>query len=49
MTAKKKKIIGYSSGRKNGNSEVLLKHALMAAEKQGVETEIIQMHMAMQV
>ena len=42
MTTKKKKIIGYSSGRKNGNSEILLKHALMAAEKHGVETEIVR-------
>ncbi len=39
---KTKKIIGYSSGRKNGNSEMLLKHALMAAEKLGVETEIVR-------
>jgi multimeric flavodoxin WrbA len=39
---KKKKIIGLSTGRKNGNSEVLLKVALMAAEKHGVETEIVR-------
>jgi multimeric flavodoxin WrbA len=39
---KKKKIIGLSTGRKDGNSEVLLKVALMAAEKHGVETEIIR-------
>ena len=39
---KKKKIIGLSTGRKNGNSETLLKYALMAAEKHGVETEIIR-------
>ncbi len=38
----KKKIIGLSTGRKNGNSEVLLKYALMAAEKHGVDTEIIR-------
>jgi len=42
--AKKKKIVGLSCGRKNGNSEVLLKEALMVAEEQGVETEIIRAH-----
>ncbi len=39
---KKKKVIGLSTGRKNGNSEMLLKHALMAIEKHGIETEIIR-------
>lgn len=42
MPTKKKKIIGYSSGRKNGNSEILLKHALMEAEKHGVQTQIVR-------
>ena len=37
-----KKIIGLSCGRKNGNSEDLLKAALMAAEEEGCETEIIR-------
>jgi multimeric flavodoxin WrbA len=37
-----KKIIGLSTGRTNGNSEMLLKHALMAAEKHGLESEIIR-------
>jgi multimeric flavodoxin WrbA len=36
------KIIGLSCGRKNGNSEHLLKAALMAAEEQGVQSEIIR-------
>jgi multimeric flavodoxin WrbA len=40
--AKKKKIIGLSCGRKNGNSECLLKEALMGAEELGVEGEIIR-------
>jgi multimeric flavodoxin WrbA len=40
--AKKKKIIGLSCGRKSGNSEYLLKEALMAAEEFGVEGEIIR-------
>lgn len=39
---KKKKIIGLSCGRKNGNSEILLKEALMGAEELGVESEIIR-------
>ena len=37
-----KKIIGLSCGRKNGNSEFLLKEAAMGAEESGVETEIIR-------
>lgn len=37
-----KKIIGLSCGRKNGNSEFLLKEAAMGAEELGVETEIIR-------
>jgi multimeric flavodoxin WrbA len=37
-----KKIIGLSCGRKNGNSEILLKEALMAAEELGVKSEIIR-------
>lgn len=40
--AEKKKIIGLSCGRKNGNSECLLKEALMGAEELGVEGEIIR-------
>jgi multimeric flavodoxin WrbA len=38
----KKKIIGLSCGRINGNSEILLKEALMGAEEIGVESEIIR-------
>ena len=37
-----KKIIGLSCGRKNGNSEHFLKAALMAAEEEGVQSEIIR-------
>jgi multimeric flavodoxin WrbA len=37
-----KKIIGLSFGRKNGNSEAFLKAALMAAQEDGVESEIIR-------
>jgi multimeric flavodoxin WrbA len=39
---KTKKIIGLSCGRKNGNSEILLKEALIGAEELGVESEIIR-------
>jgi multimeric flavodoxin WrbA len=39
---KREKIIGLSCGRKNGNSEILLKEALMGAEEFGVESEIIR-------
>ena len=40
----KKKIIGLTCGRKNGNSEILLKEAFMGAEELGfgIETEIIR-------
>ena len=37
-----KKIIGLSCGRKNGNSETLLKAAAIGAAELGVETEIIR-------
>jgi multimeric flavodoxin WrbA len=37
-----KKIIGLSFGRKNGNSEAFLKTALMAAQEDGVASEIIR-------
>ena len=35
------KITGLSCGRKNGNNEVLLKEAMMAAEELGAECELI--------
>jgi len=37
----KKRIIGLSCGRLNGNSEILLKEAIMGAEEIGAESEII--------
>jgi len=40
--AQAKKIIGLSCGRVNGNSEILLKEALMAAEEYGIKSEIIR-------
>ena len=42
MGAYKQKIIGLSCGRKNGNSEILLKEALMGAGELGVESDIIR-------
>jgi len=39
---KRKKIIGLSCGRKNGNSEILLKEACMGAEELGIKSEIIR-------
>jgi multimeric flavodoxin WrbA len=38
-----KKIIGLSCGRKNSNCEHFLKAALMAAEEEGVESEIVRL------
>lgn len=37
------KLLGISSGRKMGNGEILLKEALMGAEEQGVDIEIIRL------
>jgi multimeric flavodoxin WrbA len=38
----KKRLVGLSCGRVNGNSEILLKEALMAVEEKGIETELIR-------
>ena len=38
------KVLGLSCGRKLGNSEILVKEALMEAEELGAEVEIIRMH-----
>ncbi|HEY5529055.1 MAG TPA: flavodoxin family protein [Thermoleophilia bacterium] len=37
-----RRIVGLSCGRLNGNSEIVLKEALMAAEELGIESEIIR-------
>ncbi|HJX04058.1 MAG TPA: hypothetical protein VJ488_05825 [Dehalococcoidia bacterium] len=37
-----KKIIGLSTGLKNGNCEILLKEAAMGAEELGIPMEIIR-------
>jgi multimeric flavodoxin WrbA len=38
------KVLGVSCGRRLGNSEVMVKEALMGAEELGAEVEIIRMH-----
>jgi multimeric flavodoxin WrbA len=42
MKTNKKRIIGLSCGRKNGNCEILLKEACIGAEELGIESEIIR-------
>lgn len=37
------KIMGITAGRKNGNSEILLKEALMACEEAGAEVTMINL------
>jgi multimeric flavodoxin WrbA len=37
------KLLGFSCGRKVGNTEILIKEALMGAEELGVEVEILRM------
>lgn len=37
------KVLGITCGRKNGNSEILLKKAFMAIEEAGIETEYIRL------
>lgn len=39
-----KKIVAFSAGRKNGNTETYMKTALLEAEKMGVEVELIRLH-----
>jgi LSD1 subclass zinc finger protein len=38
------KLVAYSAGRKNGNTEVLIKEALMAAEEMGVEVGLVRLN-----
>jgi multimeric flavodoxin WrbA len=38
------KVLGICCGRKNGNSEILVKEALMGAEDVGAEVEIVRLH-----
>ena len=37
------KLIGFSAGRRNGNTEVLVKEALRAASTKGVEVEFVRL------
>ena len=38
------KVLGISAGRKEGNSELLLKQALLACEDAGNEVQFIRLH-----
>lgn len=38
------KILGLSCGRKMGNTEILIKEALMGAEEKGAEVELVRLH-----
>lgn len=38
------KLLGLAAGRKMGNSEILLKEALMGAEELGIEVEMLRLH-----
>ncbi len=37
------KLVGFSAGRRNGNTEVFIKEALMAAEAKGIEVEFLRL------
>jgi len=39
-----KKIVAFGAGRRNGNTEIFIKEALMAAEKAAVEVEYIRLN-----
>lgn len=41
---KKFKVMGIGAGRKNGNSEILLKEALLVCQQQGAEVTMINLH-----
>ena len=38
------KVLGIGCGRRNGNSEILLKHALKACEEDGFEVQLVRLH-----
>ena len=38
------KVLGIAMGRRNGNSEILLKHALKACEEDGAEVSFFRLH-----
>jgi len=38
-----KKVVGIVAGRHNGNSEILVKEALMACEEQGIECKLVNL------
>lgn len=38
------KVVAFSAGRRNGNTEIYVKTALMEIEKMGIEVELIRLH-----
>ena len=38
------KVLGIGAGRRNGNSEILLKNALKAIEEEGIEVSFLRLH-----
>lgn len=38
------KVVAFSAGRPNGNTEIYIKTALMEIEKMGIEVELIRLH-----
>lgn len=40
----KKKIVAFGAGRRNGNTEIFIKEALLAAEETGVKVEYIRLN-----
>mgnify|MGYP004614484107 CR=1 FL=1 len=38
------KVLGISCGRKMGNTEILVKEALMGAEELGAEVELVRLN-----
>lgn len=40
----KKKVVAFSAGRINGNTEIYIKTALMEIEKMGIDVELIRLH-----
>ncbi len=38
------KVVAFSAGRRNGNTEIYIKTALMEIEKMGIEVELIRLH-----
>ena len=44
MSEKKKKVVGFTAGRKGGNTEIYMKVALQAIQQMGIDVELIRLH-----